>query len=187
MNYKPSTLVVLVWIMHVTSCSPKMISTIEGANYDRKMDVTKYIVVPYGAVTMPGKWEKGKYVPISRQQYFKKDSVELSVAFGAVESFEFFKRGLREFAFVKAYYEWESTYQAKNLKQNIQFITADSVNNYIMWRTYSDKADIITLSAFRNCNCDAGAFQNFTINAVNGEQDAKVRFLKDLYFGKISH
>ncbi len=68
--------------------------------------------MPYGTVTIPGKWDKGHQNSISHQQFFtNKDSVKIAIAFGSIKNYEFNLTGAKTgFSFVKAFYEWDSKY-----------------------------------------------------------------------------
>ena len=65
-------------------------STIVGGDYDAKKNTTEYFVVPYGQVSIPGKWEKTSYNSAARQQFFRNDeSVNIAVSFGPYDKYEF--------------------------------------------------------------------------------------------------
>ena len=84
-------------------------STIVGAEYKPDKNITEYYVFPYGEVALPGKWEKWQYNANARQQFFINDeSVLIAISFGAVNDYDFNKKGtLKGYDFVKAYYDWE--------------------------------------------------------------------------------
>lgn len=54
----------------MAGCVSSYTSTIVGGNYDAKKNATDYFVLPFGQVSIPGKWEKWAYNPSARQQFF---------------------------------------------------------------------------------------------------------------------
>ena len=67
-----AALLFLSILILLTGCgsSKQATSTLVGGDYDAAKNVTEYFVIPYGSVSLPGKWEKGKYDQSSRQQFF---------------------------------------------------------------------------------------------------------------------
>ena len=124
----------------INSCSPKAISTITGMEYNSQKNETDYFVLPYGSVSIPGKWDKTHYNEIAKQQYFKnKDSVIISIAFAPINKYEFNTDGkLQGFNFVHSFYEWESKYFIQQHKLNSKIIEKDSTKNKILFRIHGD-------------------------------------------------
>ncbi len=80
----------IVILVLLASCATQRVSTIIGFDYDEKKNQTDYFVLPYGTVSIPGKWEKTNYYSISNQQFFKNaDSIIIAVAFGPYDKYEF--------------------------------------------------------------------------------------------------
>ena len=168
------------------SCSaPKAISTITGTNYDKRKDMTTYMVLPYGSVHMPGMWTEDSYNSKSRQQFFKsKGPATLSVAIGAANKMEFNTSGLKGYKFAKAYYEWESQYQREQLHQQVELIKDDSVNKYILWRVHSDNVNTFQLFAGTDCDCAGGAFKSLTVSGKGMTNEELVQLLESVYLNK---
>lgn len=153
-------------------------STIVGGEYKADKNITEYFVLPYGNVSLPGKWEKWQYDSNSRQQFFKnEDSVIVAISFGPVNRYEFNRDGtLRGYDFVKAYYDWESDYFVK-LGLQAKMVESDQQNNYIICRFWGEKFDTYFLFGERNSNAC-----NYSIHsAKKWTEDEKVQFLKGLY------
>ena len=152
----------LAWMVTcVLSCgTSKYASTIVGGEYVPDKNVTEYFVIPYGDVSLPGKWEKGEYLSNSRQQIFhNEDSVIVAVAFGQTNKFEFNHNGqLKGYDFVKAYYDWDSDYFEK-AGYECKIIESEKSLSYIVWNVAGDKVDSYFLFGEKN-----GYFSNFSIS-----------------------
>jgi hypothetical protein len=164
----------------IFACSPLTTSTIVGGQYEAKTNTTDYFVLPYGSVSLPGQWKKERYNSVSHQQWFiNDDSITTAIAFTHCNGYEFSKKGLNDFAFVKAYYEWDSKYLAERLKCNRTILVADSINKYIIWQLSSDRLNNYFLFACNNCNV-----HNYNISTKKWSQEQKIKFLQDLYLTK---
>lgn len=153
-------------------------STIVGAEYKPDKNITEYYVFPYGEVSLPGKWEKWQYNANARQQFFINDeSVLIAISFGAVNDYDFNKKGtLKGYDFVKAYYDWEFEYFSSSGFES-KIIEADQSNSYIIWRIWGQKADTYFLFGERN-----GHVCNFSVNITDKwTEEEKVKFLKSIY------
>ena len=153
-------------------------STIVGGEYKADKNITEYFVLPYGEVSLPGKWEKWQYDANARQQFFKnEDSVIIAIAFGPANKYEFNRNGLlKEYDFVKAYYDWESDYFVK-LGYEAKIIETDQSNNYIIWRLWGQKYDTYFLFGERN-----GRVSNYSVHiADKWTEEEKLKFLKSIY------
>jgi len=51
-------------------CASQKVNVIEGYDYKEKDNQTSYFVLPYGSVSIPGKWNKDHYNSVSHQQFF---------------------------------------------------------------------------------------------------------------------
>lgn len=167
----------------LTSCgTPKAVSTLVGGEYNEDKDVTEYFVIPYGQVSLPGKWEKGDYVSNSGQQFFhNQESVTIAIAFSnSSRGYEFNPNGsLKGYDFLKAYYEWESEYYS-TIGLESQIIESDQSKPYIIWRVYGQKLNTYFLFGERN-----GNVSNFSISITDKwTADEKVQFLKNIFLGR---
>ena len=87
-------LALLCAVAMMAGCVSSYTSTIVGGDYDAKKNATDYFVLPFGQVSIPGKWEKWAYNPSARQQFFiNEDSVIVAVVFGRTDKYEFNKDG----------------------------------------------------------------------------------------------
>jgi len=178
-------IMVLLALLCLPGCYPKITCTITGTHYDKARNNTSYTVLPYGSVSLPGEWVASKYFQPARQQWFtNKDSVSLSISFGPGNKFEFSKEGLNGFAFAKAYYDWEAKYESEHLRVKVKLVEADSINQYVIAKIYNDSANTIALYGGRECACKEGAFQHFTISGRKMNDDEMIRFLRDIFLKK---
>lgn len=169
-----------------TSCATQRVSTLVGGEYNETKNETDYFVLPYGSVTLPGKWNKKDYNSISRQQFFtNQDSVIIAIAFGQYNNYEFNLDGsLTGYSFIKGYYEWDSKYFINILGLERESIQNDSVNNYIIYRIFGqkDKGKFDTYFLIGEKN---GNISNFSISDNNKWTiDEKIEFLKNLFITK---
>ena len=83
---------------------------------------------------------------------------------------------LKEYDFVKAYYDWESDYFVK-LGYEAKIIETDQSNNYIIWRLWGQKYDTYFLFGERE-----GRVSNFSVHITDKwTEEEKVKFLKSIY------
>ena len=163
---------------------PMATSTIIGGQYEAKTNTTDYFVLPLGGVSLPGKWTKTRYSNVSGQQWFKNpDSVSVAIAFTQCNRYEFYKKELKDFSFVKAYYEWDAKYLAKAYNIQDTILLADTTNNYIVWRLWGNNKGLeinsYYLFGYKNCSV-----HNFYVSTDKWTQEQKVQFLQDLYLKK---
>lgn len=173
------TLAVLCGIGLMTGCVSSRITTIVGGDYDAKKNVTEYYVLPFGQVSLPGKWEKCGYVKSGRQQFFmNQDSVKVAVAFGRTEYFEWNQDGkLKGMDFLSAFYKWESEYFKSN-GYEAMIIETDTASQYIIYRIYSETANTYFLVGVKS----NGNVSNLSINYTDKwTEEEKISFLKNLY------
>jgi hypothetical protein len=173
----------IIMIVFLTSCATQKVSTIVGCDYNEKINQTDYFVLPYGTVSIPGKWEKTNYNSISHQQFFKNaDSVIITVVFGPYDKYEFnadkSKKGID---FALAYYEWDSKYFVETHGLKRDFIEKDTVRNFVIYRIYGEtekgKFDSYFLVGEKN-----GFVSNFSVMETDKwTENYKIDFLKRLY------
>ena len=180
------TIILLAMTIILTNCATQRTSTLVGGNYNETKNETDYFVVPYGSVTLPGKWDKTIYNTISRQQFFRnKDSVIIAIAFGRFDKYEFNMNGSQTgYNFVKAYYEWDSKYFVDSHGLKSQPIESDSTNHFMVYRIFGkiEKGvfDTYFLIGERN-----GNICNFSISDTDKWTESnKINFLKSLFLTK---
>ena len=164
--------------MLLTNCASQQMTTIVSHNYNETKDVTEYSVFPLGQVSIPGKWTKGRYNSIARQQFFSNnDSITISIAFAPCNKFEFnFDGKLKGLDFVKAYYQWEANYYKAN-GHKAQIIETNNELGYMIFRIYDNDANTFFLSVVKN-----GILNNFSILITDKwSETEKIEFLKKLY------
>ena len=167
----------------LTGCATQSTSTIVGGEYSETKNITDYFVLPYGSVSLPGKWEKTSYNEISKQQFFRnQDSIKIALAFERYNSYQFNTDGTHTgFSFVRAYYEWDSKYFMDSFGLNRQTIESDSAANFMIYRIYGQAGqgefDTYFLIGEKN-----GNISNFSISITHKwNEGEKVKFLKSLY------
>lgn len=159
------------------TCFSQTRSTVTGAQYNSKTNTTDYFVLPLGNVSLPGQWMKGKYNPVSGQQWFvNKDTIAVSIALTPCNKFEFSKKNLTDFAFVKAYYEWDSKYLAEKNHLTRSVLVSDSINQYIIWRLTGTNYDDYFLFGNKSCKV-----HNYSLPSHGWAEEQKIKFLQDLY------
>lgn len=134
MNKAVKFCILLTLLLTIASCSTTYTSTLFGDSYDKIKDTTTLTVIPYGNVSLPGKWTKSSYDDNSRQHYFvNKDSTTVAIVFGPCEKYEFYKSEMNKFESVNKFYEWDSSYLSETYNLNRTILKTDSVNCYLVW------------------------------------------------------
>lgn len=180
-QFKKVTFLILTILL--TSCATQRTSTIEGVNYNESKNVTDYFVMPYGSVSLFGKWEKKNYNEISRQQFFKnQDSVIIAIAFERYDKYEFNTNGSQSgFNFVKAYYEWDSNYFVDSHGFKRQIIESDSSNHFMIYRIYGQK-EKVEFNTYFLIGEKNGNVSNFSISKTEKWSEIeKILFLKNIF------
>lgn len=177
------TFYLVILVTTITSCVSSRNSTIVSTNYDETKNETEYIVLPYGKVSLDGKWEKTHYNSVSKQQFFKnKDSVLLAIAFVKSNNYEFNLKGSHTgFEFVKAFYEWDSKYFVETHGLEREVIEENNTNNYMIYRIYenTDKEGFDTYFLIGERNGNASKFSISITEKLTPLE--KVQFLKTIY------
>lgn len=129
----------LLMLFLLTGCVTQKVSTITGSSYNEQLNETNYMVMPYAAINIPGKWTKANYDNVSRQQFFKNsDSVSLAITFAPIKEFEFNLNNQKKgFEFVQAFYKWEANYFMSQYPVIVSIIDQDSTANYLLWHVKS--------------------------------------------------
>lgn len=170
----------------LVGCTSQKINLITGSDYDESKNQTEYFQLPFGSVTLPGKWERTKYNSISGQQFFiDKDSVSIAIAFNRYDKYEFNADGAKKgFEFVKAYYEWDSKYFVDSHGLKRKEIEKDSVKKYMIYEIFgeTEKSKIDTYFLIGENN---GNTSNFSISVTDKwTKNEKIGFLKNLFLTK---
>ena len=179
-------LILFCSVLLLTSCHIQHATSIlTSADYDSNEDKTDYLYLPYGKVSLPGKWLKKEYDSNSKQQYFtNQDSVIIAIAFGPCNKFEFNADGNKKgFEFLEAFYNWDSKYFIEEHKLLVEKIEEDTTTNFILWHVESEdrKFDTYLFSGI-SPNC---IFSNFSIQATKKwSREKKIEFLQNLYLNE---
>lgn len=176
----------LVLIILLTNCASQRVSTIVGVDYNETKDETDYFVVPYGSVSIPGKWTKTNYNSISKQQFFRNDdSIILAIAFGRFDKYEFNTDGrLKGFDFVKSYYNWDSKFFVEFHGLQRQEMEIDSINGFLAYRIFGniEKGEFDTYFLIGEKN---GNVTNISISDTDKwTESEKLTFMKNLFVSK---
>ena len=170
-------------ILILTGCASQRVSTIVGCDYDESKNQTDYFVLPFGSVSIPGKWEKTNYNNVSGQQFFtNKDSIRIAIAFNRFDKYEFNADGTKNgYEFVKAFYDWDSQFFVDSYGLQRRVLENDSIYNYILYQIYGltngAKFDTYFLVGEKNGNVN-----NLSIITTDKwTNDNKIDFLKRLY------
>jgi hypothetical protein len=185
---KLKTAFIVIMLLAFAGCvmQQQRVSVITGGEYNKEKDLTNYFVLPYGAVSIPGKWEKDHYNSVSFQQFFKnKDSVSLAVAFGACTQYEFNTNGaLKGFKFVKAFYTWDTDYFVSKYGLQRSVIEQDSINNYMIYRVYG-KTGQTSFDTYFLLGEKNGNSNSFSISITDKwTEEEKITFLRNLFLVK---
>jgi hypothetical protein len=170
-------------IIILTGCASQRMSTIEGYDYDDTKNQTDYFVLPFGSVSIPGKWEKTNYNNVSGQQFFtNKDSIRIAVAFNRFDKYEFNSDGSKNgYEFVKAFYDWDSKFFVDSYGLQRRVLENDSINNFILYQihglTNGAKFDTYFLIGEKNGNVNSLSI----MTTDKWTEDKKTEFLKKIY------
>lgn len=157
--------------------SQRAASIITNARYEEKTNTTEYMYLPYGQVSIPGKWEKASFAEDSRQQFFHNDdSVTIAVSFAPCNKFGFNTKGtLKGFDFLEAYYEWESEYFVSN-ELECKALESNKAGNYLIYRVFGQGYDTYILISEKNA-----VVSNYSVMATDKwTEKQKIDFLKSL-------
>ncbi|NLE05786.1 MAG: hypothetical protein GX638_13440 [Crenarchaeota archaeon] len=175
--------ILLAMTIILINCATQRTSTLVGGDYNETKNETDYFVLPYGSVTLPGKWEKTNYNSISRQQFFRnQDSVIIPIAFGRFDKYEFNIDGSQTgYNFVKTYYEWDSKYFVDSHGLKRETLESDSMNNCMIYRIFGqiEKGEFNTYFLVGEKN---GNISIFSISDTDKwSVTEKTKFLKNLF------
>ncbi len=171
------SLIFAIIALLIVSCASNKTSVLVGGDYNKERNETDYFVIPYGSVSLPGKWVKANYLQSSKQQFFvNKDTVTVAVSFGRTDKYEFNRNNAKKgFDFIEAYYKWEHDYFTKSgLK--VDRIESDQAKKYLIFRMHSPEVDTYFLMGTTK-----GYTSNFSISTDKWTEEEKVEFLKNLF------
>lgn len=186
-NSRKTALAVLIFITGIVkvdwTLAQKPYSTITSFYYNKRKDQSEYSVLPFGQISLPGKWKKEQFDKVSKQQRFIKsdDSLWLSVLFARCDRFEFNHDASQTgFAFVKAYYDWEKNFFTQTGELKAEIIEQDSARAYLIWHLYgvAKKQEVDCYFLYRDNNCRVSNFYLEYAQKLNAS--ARISFLKSL-------
>jgi len=182
---KPTINILFVFILAiVTSClAPKVVSTIESNYYDNKTNHTTFSKIPFGSISIPGKWTKVSYNQVSGQHNFKNaDSIFSAVAINRASLYPFYKPKMTSNEIVKDMYEWDSNYWVTQTNGNRKTLKQDTTNHFIIWKFSADnnyKVDNYYLFGSEN-----GVVFTVFIDTDKWDLTQKINFLQMVYKNK---
>jgi hypothetical protein len=161
-------------------------STLESVNFDKKKNVTNYMVFPFGTVTLKGKWEEVKVNNVSKQKKFRNaDSLEMLVCINDCKNYEFNSdRKATNENFIERFYTWEKEYFEQNPNLKVTILENDKANNYLIYcikgKVKDHEIDTILFIAEKNCNIKT--LSMFKTNLMTTED--RIKLLKETYFNE---
>lgn len=166
--------------MIFASCASQQASTsiLYSNYYDKKKDQSAIIMFPYGSVMLPGKWTDTHYNSVSGQQFLQNaDSVEFAVALTPWNRYEFYRQGMTEAEFVKAFYEWDSAYLQQQTGCQVRIVKDAGDRNIIIWNIRRDPTyNTYYLFGLRN-----QIVYNLSIKTQTWDEETIAAFLEKAY------
>ena len=157
--------------------SAQKMTTITGDTYNKKLNQTTLVLIPYGNVTFQGKWKKIRGTESSKQHFFRDaDSTVLSIAKVPQNSYPFYEKGLDDQSFPLAIYNWEKDYMTANGRVQQKLITDQSDQGYILWQVEAKDVHTILLNGSRNQYA-----YNFSISSEKWSDERKIAFLTEIF------
>ncbi|WP_222539106.1 hypothetical protein [Pedobacter polysacchareus] len=157
--------------------SAQKIATIVSDTYNKKLDQTTLVLIPYGNVTFQGKWKKFRSDESSKQYFFRdQDSTVLSIAKVPQKDYPFYEQGLDDKSFPLAIYNWEKDYMTKYGKVQPKLITDQSDQGYVLWQVEAKDVHTILLNGSRNEYA-----YNFSISSKKWSDERKIGFLTEIF------
>jgi hypothetical protein len=173
----------LIFILILTACASQRVTTIVGGDYDESKNQTDYFVLPFGSVSIPGKWEKTNYNSVSGQQFFTNiDSIKIAIAFNRFDKYEFNTDGSKNgYEFAKEFYEWDSKFLMDSYGLQRSVVENDSINNFILYQIHGS-SNGVKFNTYFLIGVKNGNVSNLSIMATDKwTEDKKTDFLKKLY------
>ena len=158
-------------------------STLESVNFDKKKNVTTYIIFPFGTVTLKGKWEEVKINNVSKQKTFRNaDSIEMLVCLNDCKNYEFNSdRKATNENFIDRFYTWEKEYFEQNHNLKVAILENNKTNNYLIYnikgKIKDDEIDTILFIAEKNCNVKTLSMHKTNLMTT----EDRVKLIKDTF------
>lgn len=116
------------------ACKTAQTSALTGVHYDEQKNTTTLILIPYGGVTIPGKWkDKGEYA-VSRQHYFTSEDsgITLAVTKNPRNIYPFNQKQYTDNEFTRRFVAWDTAYFHESGKPT-QIIADSSDKGFILF------------------------------------------------------
>lgn len=160
----------------LSACASSRTSVLVEDHYDATTDHTVLVVVPYGNISLPGKWTKTSYNDVSRQHFFTNgDSTTVAVAKQPREKYPFHAIGQTDSELVTAFQKWDADYWSK--KGMLTTMVEDrSSEGYVIWHVSGDRVNTTFLFGSK----DNYAY-NLSVSTRRWDDPQVKRFLMDVY------
>lgn len=174
---------VFVMVLFLAGCANQRMSTIVGFNYDESKNQTDYFELPFGSVSIPGKWDKSNYNSVSGQQFFtNKDSISIAIAFNRFDKYEFNAGGeIKGYDFLEAFYEWDSKYFVDSFGLQRRVLENDSIRNYFLYQIYGFSRGVKVDTYFLIGENNGNVYSFSIMTNDKWSEERKIDFLKKLY------
>lgn len=171
-----TTLTLGILLFALTSCKTTATSVIYGDSYDDKKNQTVMVIIPYGNITIPGKWTKTHYSQTSRQTFFiNSDSTTLAIAKAPKEKYPVYKPNQTDKEFVTAFVKWDAEYYEKHGLYT-KTLTDKSDNGYIVWQVTGNHLNTIFIYGIKN-----NFAYNFSTTSTKLSDETKATLVTELY------
>jgi hypothetical protein len=160
----------------ISACASSQTSVLIADHYDAATDQTVLVVVPYGNISLPGKWTKTSYNEVSRQHFFSNgDSTTVAVAKQPREKYPFYAAGQNDAQFVVAFQNWDAQYWRKNgmLTTVVEDRSSDGV---IVWNVAGERINTTFLFGSKN-----NYAYNLSVSSKRWNDPQVTKFLLELY------
>jgi hypothetical protein len=167
---------ITIIILLISSCgTSRQTSILHGDSYDETTDNTTYILIPYGNVNIPGKWERTTYNQVSGQQFFTNaNSASIAIAKTPKEKYSFYLETKNDSELVSDFYKWDSDYLEK---QGLRITKLHEIEteNFIIWQAIGEDINNVFLFGIKN-----NLLINYMVSA-KWTDERKIEFLTNLY------
>lgn len=160
----------------LSACASSWTSVLVEDHYDVGMDRTVLVVVPYGNISLPGKWTKTSYNDVSRQHFFSNgDSTTVAVAKQPREKYPFYAAGQSDPQFVTAFKDWEADYWRTN-GMLVSMIEDRSSDGLVVLNVSGDRGNATILFGSKN-----NYAYNLSVVTKRWDEPQVKKFLLDLF------
>lgn len=150
-------------------------------NYTNSDTSTVYNALPWGKVTISGKWEMGKFNKASKQQFlYSADTATLIVTIAGTRSSSFGGKDDTGFTFITKYYDLESKFNAGYNEQTLTQLVSDKQTGYILWKVREDGIDQYNLCGVLPAKCEP-AFVTLKLKKRKITEAKATELLKAVY------